>query len=473
MPVYNCLQIPKGNMNCSIDVIKNPVDTQAVSETSSKFVEVRQLSNGVSLKRDITSDKVFVLKDLSFVESSQQNKGITDHLTSCIQLKHPNIAQLLSIESLNPRDANGQDKGCELTAVSEFIIGSPLSDMSRHFLGNKVKFDKAIAVCRQIASALDYAHKNGITHGALKPSNIIIESSGTVKLVSLGMSAAGVYTGTNKQVTSPYSAPEHLVNTTVSARADQYSLAIIFHELITGSLPFSQSDPEINFEQIVHSVVPCPDELSDAQWCAMQTALTKDPLGRHESCQHLITLLSGAMANTIGSPQKKKIVNQHKKKKSRQQLINTLRKTVYYSILGFLVYYGYQNYDSIIAQFTTDKKYGSSYSSNNSRQIKPIKTENSILAYLRTFVDSIGKPNSGQEKEESIDTSTQYNIASESFKNAEKLMYAGQGQASLILFKQSLSQLETIHSQTDEGWRLSALNRKIEECEDNIDALKK
>ena len=102
---------------------------------------------------------------------------------------------------------------------------------------------RAVAVVKQIASALDAAHEAGITHRDVKPENIILNREDFAYLVDFGIANAvtdekltqlGTAVGTYA-----YMAPERFTNDDVTYRADVYALACVLHECLTGSQPYS------------------------------------------------------------------------------------------------------------------------------------------------------------------------------------------------------------------------------------------
>ena len=102
---------------------------------------------------------------------------------------------------------------------------------------------RAVAIVKQIASALDAAHEAGITHRDVKPENIILNREDFAYLVDFGIANAvtdekltqlGTAVGTYA-----YMAPERFTNDEVTYRADVYALACVLHECLTGSQPYT------------------------------------------------------------------------------------------------------------------------------------------------------------------------------------------------------------------------------------------
>src|ERR1700689_992204 len=122
----------------------------------------------------------------------------------------------------------------------EFVSGPPLEKML--LAAQTPDKDPLLSIFRQTAAALDYAHKKGIVHRDIKPANIMIHEDGTAKVTDFGgakivsqqMTLAGTMMGTPS-----YMSPEQVQGTAISGRADQFSLAVIAYEVLTGDKPFS------------------------------------------------------------------------------------------------------------------------------------------------------------------------------------------------------------------------------------------
>src|SRR5690606_32122720 len=105
----------------------------------------------------------------------------------------------------------------------------------------------ALRVVREIAGALDYAHRSGFVHRDVKPDNILLRADGSTALTDFGIARAldstGRMTRTGAVVGTPhYMSPEQARGKQIDGRADLYSLGIVLHEMLTGRVPYSADD---------------------------------------------------------------------------------------------------------------------------------------------------------------------------------------------------------------------------------------
>jgi serine/threonine-protein kinase len=165
-----------------------------------------------------------------------------------------------------------------------------------------------LRILRQTASGLDYAHGRGIVHRDVKPANIMTDEDGAVKITDFGIAkitAAGNMTETRTVVGTPnYMSPEQVQGMTVDGRSDQFSLAVIAYEILTGERPFQGEQLSTIVYRIVadppaaaHLINPTLTPRIDA---VLRRALAKKPEERFPSCASFVGALEMACAESRG-----------------------------------------------------------------------------------------------------------------------------------------------------------------------------
>ncbi|MEW6281342.1 MAG: serine/threonine-protein kinase, partial [Candidatus Eremiobacterota bacterium] len=172
--------------------------------------------------------------------------------TAVARLKHPNIAALYE---------SGEHQGQPYLAV-EWIEGESLKD---RLARGRLDLPEAVAILEQLLAALDYAHSQGVVHRDVKPSNVMLTGEGRVTLVDFGLaflaSEPGL-TSTGVLLGTPlYLAPEMAGDDPVDGRADLYSAALVFFEMLTGEPPFPPSHPAELISQHLHAPRPILSEV--------------------------------------------------------------------------------------------------------------------------------------------------------------------------------------------------------------------
>lgn len=193
---------------------------------------------------------------------------------SAARLSHPHVVGVL--------DQGVTDSLSYL--VMEYVPGRTLRDVlnERHRLSPRL----ALAMMDAVVDGLAAAHEAGLVHRDVKPENVLLASSGAIKIADFGLARA-VTTSTNTGTlvgTVAYLAPELVTGAGADARSDIYSAGIMLYEMLTGSQPFTGEVPiQVAFAH-VHSSVPapsaaCPGLAEDLDelvlWCTSQ-----DPEGR-------------------------------------------------------------------------------------------------------------------------------------------------------------------------------------------------
>jgi serine/threonine protein kinase len=221
------------------------MDYPVPGETLQHYTNLEKLGEGgmgvVFKARDTRLNRTVVIKALhpEKARDADPRRRFFQEAQAASALNHPNIVTVYDI---------GSEHGVDFI-VMEYVNGSPMDVL---LLGGPLKPDVAVRYAAQIADALSTAHRAGIVHRDLKPGNIVIASSGFVKLLDFGLAkltdtspfpadserpspvtAEGCIVGT-----AAYMAPEQALGKPVDPRTDLFSLGAVLYEMLTGRRAF-------------------------------------------------------------------------------------------------------------------------------------------------------------------------------------------------------------------------------------------
>lgn len=186
--------------------------------------------------------------------------------TAVARLKHPNIAALYEM---------GEHDNKPYLAI-EWVEGESLDQILKR---GPLPVPRALAIIEQVLRTLDYAHAHGVVHRDIKPANLMISGDDHVTLVDFGLafllSEPGI-TSTGVLFGTPlYLAPEMAGEDGVDGRADLYSAALVFFEMVTGSPPFEPAPPAELISQHLHAPRPSVLEKKPDLPAALEPVLEK------------------------------------------------------------------------------------------------------------------------------------------------------------------------------------------------------
>ena len=236
--------------------------------------------------------KTVKVENLSEEAAAEYEARFRTEARSAARLQHPNIVSVYDSD----RD------GDIAFLVMEFIQGDDL----KHHLdrGERYSLEQVLKIIRDLLSALDYAHKQGIVHRDIKPANLLIEPGGRVKLTDFGVARiqdSGEATRTQGSMvgTLKYMSPEQVQGQKIDSRADLFSVGVVLYQLLTDRRPF---DGDNDFS-IIHQIIghtPQPPSAYNARLPAaldgvVARALAKDREQRFSTARDFATALQSAI----------------------------------------------------------------------------------------------------------------------------------------------------------------------------------
>ncbi|MEA2236110.1 MAG: eukaryotic-like serine/threonine-protein kinase [Thermoanaerobaculia bacterium] len=258
-----------------------------------RFDVIRILGKGgmgtVYLARDQRLDRLVAVKVLHAEDlgDSDRRARFMREARTAASIRHPNVATIFEV---------GETPEGVPFIVMEYSEGETLSQRMRRRPPEAGEF---LSIAKQIAAGVAAAHECGIVHRDLKAANIMLEPTGQVKILDFGLAKAlpthlaHQSDSSNNRIfgTLHYLAPEQVRGQPSDARADLFSVGVIFYQIATGQLPFNADAPLMVLEKIRDSE-PEPFVARDPAFPPAATKiigklLKKDPADRYQSAAEL------------------------------------------------------------------------------------------------------------------------------------------------------------------------------------------
>jgi eukaryotic-like serine/threonine-protein kinase len=209
------------------------------------------------------------------------------------QLEHPHIVPIYDV---------GEFQG-QPFLVMRLLKGGTLR---QRLVNGSITPIELVRVLQQLSLALDAAHSQGIIHRDIKPSNILFDEQGTAFIADFGvakvMDATTYLTGSGIVGTPAYMSPEHFTGQGLDGRSDQYSLAVVMYEALTGKLPFDGDTVQQLIYQHLEGQPPAAHEINPTLpitlMPVLSQALTKQPTARFQTTGDFARALAEAITAT-------------------------------------------------------------------------------------------------------------------------------------------------------------------------------
>jgi len=218
-------------------------------------------------------------------------------------LWHPNLVSLYDRGEFEDR----------LWLSMDYVDGTDAAQLLTDTYPDGMPADMVNEIVSAIADALDYAHEQGLVHGYVNPSNILLTNSESARrrilLTGFGISRRAdeinSLTRANLGIgTVSYAAPEQLINDSIDGRADQYALAGTAFHLLTGSPPFQHMNPTVVISKSLNEPPPRPSDVKPELVyfeAPFARALMKAPNERFEQCRDFAKALEARCSQKLST----------------------------------------------------------------------------------------------------------------------------------------------------------------------------
>ena len=234
------------------------------------------LATHESLQRDVAIKVMFnnLGDDTSFSDRFLREARIV------AQLSHHNI---ITVYDVAVHDDN-------YYIAMEFLPGETLDDKIKA----GIKPEYALKLIKQISAGLQYAHNKKFIHRDIKPENILFREDNTAVISDFGISRAAESETKMTEVgtvigTATYMSPEQAQGKPITCNADLYSLGIVFHEMLTGKVPYAADSSVAIILKHLTDPIPELDEEHQKYQSILNKMMAKNPKQRYQSGNEIIS----------------------------------------------------------------------------------------------------------------------------------------------------------------------------------------
>jgi class 3 adenylate cyclase len=262
--------------------------TQGPSGIPARYKVLSRVGSGgmgiVYKAHDRETDEIVALKTLrpGIGANAAMQENLKREVCLARKVTHKNVCRIHELSRSN---------GVPYISM-EFVEGESLNSRFRHT--GPLPWHDTLKIAQQICAGLREAHMQGVVHTDLKPANIMMDRSGSVKIMDFGIAQPlqGAAQGTSAPCGTPaYMAPEQVEFKRLDARTDIYALGVLLYEMVTGWPPFEGDTPTAVAAKQVRQIPAHPREIApalpvDAEAVILK-CLEKEPAKRFQTVDEL------------------------------------------------------------------------------------------------------------------------------------------------------------------------------------------
>ena len=250
-----------------------------------------------SLDREVA----FKVLTLNLTSDTEYIERFNREAKTAASLEHPHIVPVYDYGTVN-----------DISFVAmRLLTGGSLAERLKQQKGAKVSLGEVAELLEQLASALDYAHSKDVIHRDIKSNNVMFDNHGTSYLVDFGiakvlkdatsLTADGMVMGTPTHMS-----PEQWRGEIPSQATDQYALAVMLYEMLTGKMPFEAPTPYGLMTKHLNEMPTPPQnirlDIPEVVSEVIERALAKEPTDRFPTITAFSQTFSSAIRGSEGQP---------------------------------------------------------------------------------------------------------------------------------------------------------------------------